>query len=696
MHDQDLKINIIPFSPVTQSVELSFFKEKKQDFVSLHLSECPLEIAETFTLEERKKNHYFYTNFTNDTTADFKANIDLSKSPRFAKHYFSHLIREHFRQKSALVSSNFIKDIEVWFKAPKQPSRDFVTYQVFSLRVQYAEISDEFELVIYDNGLTRLLNKSINDLPDIDLETFTTVVFRNNFYHIKKLPDEGKANHQEVFPIVNKTLETHFRYKPTSNPYGNKYDRKWNTLNAFLADHITTKDFKSVIKLNTSQFMKVPGNKVHTTKKSSSLLQLGLDDKQSVYTPKENLQQFGPYSLPKKTQVKFIMIFHENDTDYANRLVQIMKKRYQRPDGSFMDDKFGVSLYDIIRIRFELDKENSIQFSNEMNPFDAIHDYLDNHQLDKEKFNYVAIYLSPFSKNETDKEKKGVYYKVKKTLIEHDITSQAIYREHILSPDFKKYYYINIAAAILAKTGGVPWKLEATERDELVVGVGAFKTKEFGVPYIGSAFCFSNNGDFKEFNCRSTAESFLLAQEIKIMIQDFVKKKQKLDRLIIHFYKDMSYKEILPIKKVLFQLGYDHIPIIVITVNKTYSKDYLVFDTNFEELLPYSGTIVNYAKDKYLLFNNTRYVDEEEIEIESYHSPLKLSFQSTHPEAIKDVAVMKELIDQIYQFSRMYWKSVKQQNLPVTVKYPEMVAKIYPYFDMEDLNEFGRSNLWFL
>src|SRR5690606_10601361 len=110
-------------------------------------------------------------------------------------------------------------------------------------------------------------------------------------------------------------------------------------------------------------------------------------------------------------------------------------------------------------------------------------EYLDNHPIDNEKFNYVAIYLSPFSKNETDKEKRAVYYKVKKTLIEHDITSQAIYKEHIFSPDFKKFYYINIAAAILAKTGGVPWKLEATERDELVVGVGAFKSKEFGVPY---------------------------------------------------------------------------------------------------------------------------------------------------------------------------------------------------------------------
>ncbi|WP_410005399.1 Piwi domain-containing protein [Aequorivita nionensis] len=696
MNGQDLKINIIPFSPVQQYVDMSFFKEKRANALPLHLSECPLEIAETYSTEERKKTHYFYTFFSDDADADLNIQIDLSKSPRFAKHYFSHLIRKHFRQKAALVSNNFIRDIEVWFESPNQPSKLFTTYQVFSLRVQYAEISEGFELVIYDNGITRLLNKSINDLPDIDLDTFTAVVFRKNFYHVKNLSDEGKSNYQEVFPVVNKSLETHFGFKPTNNPYGNKYDRKWKSLNTFLSDHINTTDFKTVLNHSITDFMRVPSSKIHTTKKSSSLLQLGTEEKQKVYTPKENLQEFGPYSLPKKNQVKFIMILHENDRDYANRLVQIMKKRYQRPDGSFMEDKFGVSLYDIIRIRFELDRENSILFTDEMNPFDAIQEYLDNHPIDNEKFNYVAIYLSPFSKNETDKEKRAVYYKVKKTLIEHDITSQAIYKEHIFSPDFKKFYYINIAAAILAKTGGVPWKLEATERDELVVGVGAFKSKEFGVPYIGSAFCFSNNGDFKEFNCRSSAESFLLAQEIKIMIQDFIKKKQKLNRLIIHFYKDMGRKEILPIKKVLFQLGYDHIPIIVITVNKTYSKDYLVFDTNFEELLPYSGTIINYARNKYLLFNNTRYVDEEEIEIESYHSPLKLTFQSTHPEALKDVTVIKELIDQIYQFSRMYWKSVKQQNLPVTVKYPEMVAKIYPYFEMEDLNEFGRSNLWFL
>jgi hypothetical protein len=50
----------------------------------------------------------------------------------------------------------------------------------------------------------------------------------------------------------------------------------------------------------------------------------------------------------------------------------------------------------------------------------------------------------------------------------------------------------------------------------------------------------------------------------------------------------------------------------------------------------------------------------------------------------------------VYQFSGIYWKSVKQQNLPVTVKYPEMVAKIFPHFDGNEIPDFGKDNLWFL
>lgn len=98
-----------------------------------------------------------------------------------------------------------------------------------------------------------------------------------------------------------------------------------------------------------------------------------------------------------------------------------------------------------------------------------------------DKYQYVAIYLSPFKKDEPDPAKNRIYYKVKKTLLNHYITSQVIYKEHLFEKKFKSYYYANIAAAILAKVGGIPWRLESTVKNELIVGVGAFKSKEFGL-----------------------------------------------------------------------------------------------------------------------------------------------------------------------------------------------------------------------
>jgi hypothetical protein len=57
---------------------------------------------------------------------------------------------------------------------------------------------------------------------------------------------------------------------------------------------------------------------------------------------------------------------------------------------------------------------------------------------------------------------------------------------------------------------------------------------------------------------------------------------------------------------------------------------------------------------------------------------------------------VRQLIDQVNEFSRLYWKSVSQQNLPVTIKYPEMVAEIFPYFTGNEIPPFGKDNLWFL
>ena len=56
----------------------------------------------------------------------------------------------------------------------------------------------------------------------------------------------------------------------------------------------------------------------------------------------------------------------------------------------------------------------------------------------------------------------------------------------------------------------------------------------------------------------------------------------------------------------------------------------------------------------------------------------------------------KDIITQVYQFCRLYWKSVAMQNKPITVAYPEMLAHFVPHFSDNALPEFGRHCLWML
>jgi len=158
----------------------------------------------------------------------------------------------------------------------------------------------------------------------------------------------------------------------------------------------------------------------------------------------------------------------------------------------------------------------------------------------------------------------------------------------------------------------------------------------------------------------------------------------------------MNEREIYYIEKALHEIELN-IPIFIISINKTESKDIVAFDSTWKNKMPLSGTFIKIGNNKYLLFNNTRYtLTQEYHDIDGFPFPIKLNIDCTLKEQLKDKNVIQDLIDQVYQFSRMYWKSVRQQNLPVTIKYPEMVAQIAPHFEGNDIPAFGKDNLWFL
>ena len=79
---------------------------------------------------------------------------------------------------------------------------------------------------------------------------------------------------------------------------------------------------------------------------------------------------------------------------------------------------------------------------------------------------------------------------------------------------------------------------------ELVVGVGAFKNIDTNIQYIASAFSFDNTGAFNSFEYFHKDELKELVGSIESAIMDYRNTIANLERLVIHYYKDMREDEV--------------------------------------------------------------------------------------------------------------------------------------------------------
>jgi hypothetical protein len=674
---ENLKINIIPFKHPSLKKEFGFYKEKKDGYHAIHRAELPNELWDN-QKEEVVKSKFYYTNFNDTDGCIFKTKVDLSFNSKFAKHYYTKIVHNYFAPIADAIVFNYVKDIEVWFLDTKATTTSYNTYNKYTIKVEYSALTKSPAILLSYDGSSMVAKTSIDKI-NIQSDKFRTVVYNKQILKFKELSEEAKQNIEQVFPLLNIPLKNYLNIPHSVPKKGNRYKPYFNYITDFYNNYLNTEDFKKHIPLNENGFFNIPGNEVYKTNSNSNNLRFYNN---SDIDPKKGMKDFGPYQASPHPNINIFFIYHKPDrNEYVKTLHGYFENGYKT---------FFPPLKNRIRQAYFMDKANSLPFEN---PATAIKE-LKHHLINLEKTpdtRYIAVYVSPIHKE--DQDNKQLYYQVKEELLKHEITSQVIYKESINNAYFGAFLE-NITPALLAKIDGIPWRLDRELKQELIVGVGAFKSLETNTRFVGSAFCFNNKGEFKGFDCFRDNEFDLIAGAIGKKILNFiVDNDRQVERLIIHYYKPMGKEEIDPIQKVLKTLSLN-IPVIIITINKTEANDYVAFDTSSEALMPLSGTIIEIAKLKYLLFNNAKYSASGTTF--DYPFPVKLTLSCTDQEYLKDIPTVKELIDQVYQFSRMYWKSVKQQNLPVTIKYPEMVAQIFPHFEGDKLPDFGKNNLWFL
>lgn len=699
-----------------------------------------------------------FTSFDLPTVGFDTVDIDFSnpENENLVKRYYNHRLKKYFRYYDDVVITDYgiTKDIQIWI-LNKQKTSQFTynskTYQVmqmdrYTLKVRFDQFNKRPYLLVALDRPAHLLNIPLATLlaetPDDPFNASRSVTPSMINKVMTRETRKGKDGKDFVVRVIDRYeyLQRKNRHCPlnTTRPilsgelkrffgldrrdedrsFESKYINYLDQIEWFRKKYLNTPDIEKIFPNLACEFTPVSELQVGQTSCSKRMLVFGKDEDGNF---KKNARQqegvnFGPHVKCPHTDVQLIFVFPKANIKEAQKLIKDMK------DGGYKNQSKSLTHYIGSHVSYA-PSEYHIQFEDTYNPVPEIEKALqkDCYRSKDSKVKYVAVYISPIHKYASTKDTKECYYKIKELFLKHDIPTQCIDRDKMnesISKDERNkkanfvYTLQNMSVAICAKIGGSPWLLDETTKKELVIGIGAFKTDN--QQYIGAAFSFDNTGIFNDYSYFQKSEMDELVGAIKMAIKRYSAANSQPERIIIHYYKKMSRKkEFLKIENMLKSLDLD-IPVYVVTINKTESEDIVMFDANstyskknwqnntFEEkksLMPYSGRWINLGASgnshTFLLCNNTRYENERFSPMDGFPFPVELNIVCPNREEEIETPVIQQLIDQVYQFSRIYWKSVKQQGLPVTIKYPEMIAEIMPHFN--DPTVYTENNcLWFL
>lgn len=722
---ENLYLNTLLFSFPQEPITCYFSDTDREDISLSSLTNLyPIEIKQLFP--NIISGTKIYTSFTRPIDGFLPLSIDLSNPDNFffAKRYYNREIIRYFRTNNILARENFIKDTEIYLYDHTETigNYTFDIYDRFALKINYNHIQSSPELVVSYERTMRVLSTSLQQFTQQLSQTTdpfdaSVTTDKSPLQYIHKLlfvPSNSSAlRHKQIFtaeqyrskklsflnayPIISQSLQRYFQIpvqgEENTRSKVNRYLRYIAKIEGLITKYLHTDAFRQILPVSQS-FTPTSAAQV-----SDAAMLLRFANNSENRVPQIGLNQ-GTYQNPNYLNIQLFFIAPLSQKTTALQLYKALKEGY----GAGAYPYTGLQKF--LGIQFLTTPKLSIFYEDNIaQPIPFIQSELTQR---KEHFadpntQYLCIYLSPINKHTDDPQKHLQYYHLKELLLNYGIASQCIdtqkLQEQIAEDQRRKrnglvYSLQNISVAINAKLGGQPWIIAAPQQRELIIGIGAFHDRNSKHPYIGAAFVFNNTGAFSKYTYFSEDSIELLSGAIQQHIINYRDLFATPSRIIIHYYKKMRERDADFIQSMLDDLQLD-IPFYIVNINETESESIFVFDQAHPDKMPYSGKYVALGNNTYLLCNNTRYFNSK-LSPESYPFPVKIQITSRGIDGVSQDTIRK-LIEQVYQFSRIYWKSVRQQNLPVTIMYPKMMAEIMPNFLHEGSASMIQSDrLWFL
>lgn len=618
--------------------------------------------------KEFKDEDYIYYSFTPPTFDDFLTIVPENYPFNYFKAKF---VREQiinfFKERNFLVEP-YPKgnDLSVYEKIDDF-NNDWSIYRRYDLLVR----THRKEIAFNIGSEKTLISNQTKQFHSTD--KIRIIDTKDNF--IKPLAGKEGVNNCRIVANKQKRDELGISNEPRKFNYKTLYNQLVN----FYNNHLLSVD-KDSFKIEAGGLKNVDLTDLNKVNINENLMLFGKE--KTDINAVTGMRDYGIYKpSPKATDVKFIFVY-ENSRD-ANQLYLYLKNGLKHYPGLWSYVGIPIRLSDI-----------KLQYNGTEDLKSKIDNFISENLKNEYYSDLFVIVINPNSsqeKEELDESEDPTYYTVKRKFLEKGIPTQFIQDKNIHSGSFH-YFLPNISIGILAKLGGIPWRLKTKRTDELVIG---FNQKTIGEhQFIGSAVFFSNDGQLgKTFGFPETNSETALIGNLKSAIEQYIiQKESPPERLVIHYYKPQSGKEQKSIEDLIQKELRLNIPFAIVEINDSKSQMDICFDKDFSMGMPESGTYVRVSKTEYLLFNNTRY-QKNPLRSVAEELPIKIAIHFADTGGFSH----RDLISQVYEFSRLYWKGLKQRSQPATTIYAKLIAEFTANYNGELPNNDTVNNTpWFL
>jgi len=417
------------------------------------------------------------------------------------------------------------------------------------------------------------------------------------------------------------------------------------------------------------------------------------------HSPVEGLRKAGPFNrkdCPARPSLLFV--FADSLKPYANKLFLALKNGV----GPFR----GTAAF----FGFQLETANTERAESFAADFGDSHASAAAYRTAIDKFlalkKHVDLALIIHPKTERA-EQDNPYLTAKYPLLKANIPTQVVTTDLIDHADTFQWSAANIALAMFAKMGGVPWAVETGLTDDtLVVGIGRAKIASAGHDggrrIYGFASTFSHKGVYLGTKIFAPASDWpnylrLLKESVGESLRGWKEQVNQPTNLVLHVQKETGREELEAIQEAL------HTQVTGVVKSFTILKlsemrDILLFNPKNDTGVPTPGIFIPFDKRRGLL---------QVAGIDAKNSPLGRVVTSP-PLQVRLITSSSTtpswdvLCSHILALSAMNWRGLNADSSVVTLSYPRVVAEFFGRFEEAgfDVSALGGVDVmkrpWFL